>query len=100
MEIAIITKTPYEETIDEIMKILDKNKEGTINFEEFKALYPHGHEIFDHIDKNTDGVIDLEEFKKFVSSKKLATKMLKRLKKLVIVLKFEFVFRFIRFLKS
>ena len=86
MEIEIVAKTPYETTIEEIITHLDKNKNGKIDLEEFKELYPHGHAIFDHVDLNHDGEIDHEEFERFVSSKKLANKILTRLQLRVIFL--------------
>ena len=66
-------------TIKKIIAILDKNKSGTINLQEFKILYPEKTEnFFDEFDLNHNGEIDSEEFEKFIKTKELATELLIR----------------------
>jgi len=73
--------TPYQASVKKIMTILDTNHNGTIDLQEFEALYPgsSGHILFERFDLNQDGELDAEEFKEFIHTIKFATKILRQL---------------------
>ena len=71
----------YENQINEIVNMLDRNRSGTIDAKELEALYPDAaHFLLNRFDFDHSGDLSIGELKTLINSNKLASETLKKLK--------------------
>ena len=71
----------YENNINEIVNMLDRNRSGTIDLKELEALYPDAaHCLLNRFDFDHSGDLSIKELKTLINSNKLASEILNKLK--------------------